>query len=461
MRFKFLLGLSLALSLLSGGSISTAAPSAKRSDTLQWWQDSRFGMFIHFGVYSTLARGEWVRSVEKISVEGYQPFVDSFNPVDYDARKMARIAKAAGMKYAVMTAKHHDGFCLFDSKLTDYKSTKTPIKRDLIREFVDAFRAEGLRVGLYYSLLDWHHPDYPHYGDNHHPARDDAAFKDRKHDFNKYLTYMHGQIKELVTNYGRIDIFWFDFSYGNLKGDAWKAEELVRVVRTHQPHAILNNRLAGDGVNHSTGYGDFITPEQDLPDSIPVDAVGKPVPWESCLTLNQSWGYNATDNRWKSSRQLVGALINAVSKGGNLLLNVGPDGRGNIPERSVQTLAEMGEWMHRNGKAIYGAGAAPMPKPEWGRLTRRGNTWFAHVTDPGIGHLKLPGLWSKFKSARVLFDGAAAGAANSHWGNNMGDMLLLNVGSPTYKTYEMPDPLVTVFSIELTGPPQISAESSH
>ncbi|MDZ4696913.1 MAG: alpha-L-fucosidase, partial [Deltaproteobacteria bacterium] len=167
------------------------------------------------------------------------------------------------------------------------------------------------------------------------------------------------------------------------------------------------------------------------------------------------------DNRWKSSRQLVGALINAVSKGGNLLLNVGPDGRGNIPERSVQTLAEMGEWMHRNGKAIYGAGAAPMPKPEWGRLTRRGNTWFAHVTDPGIGHLKLPGLWSKFKSARVLFDGAAAGAANSHWGNNMGDMLLLNVGSPTYKTYEMPDPLVTVFSIELTGPPQISAESSH
>ncbi|MBQ8877725.1 MAG: alpha-L-fucosidase, partial [Lachnospiraceae bacterium] len=188
-----------------------------------WYQEARFGMFIHWGLYAIPARGEWVRSVEEIPEEEYLPFFDEFNPVDFEPEKWAKAAKEAGMKYAVMTAKHHDGFCLFDSKLTDFKATNTKAGKDLIREFLEAFRKEGIKVGLYYSLLDWHHPDYPHYGDWHHPMRNCEEIKDVERDFDHYLEYMHGQVKELCTQYGKLDIMWFDFSYGEMTGEAWRA----------------------------------------------------------------------------------------------------------------------------------------------------------------------------------------------------------------------------------------------
>ena len=184
---------------------------------MKWFTEARFGMFLHWGLYAIPARGEWVRSQERISLADYQPYFEEFNPADYDPVRWAKTAKAAGMKYMVLTAKHHDGFCLFDSQLTDYTALHTPCKRDLVREFLEAGRAEGLKVGLYYSLLDWHHPDYPHFSDPNHPMRGNPDYLDEGRDFNRYLNYMHGQVRELCTNYGKLDILWFDFSYDNLR----------------------------------------------------------------------------------------------------------------------------------------------------------------------------------------------------------------------------------------------------
>lgn len=446
-QLRPLISLALALALVP---CLTARPvRAAPPERLAWWQEARFGMFIHFGVYSALGRGEWVRSVERLSVEDYEPFVRSFNPVDFDARALARQAKQAGMKYAVMTAKHHDGFCLFDSKLTDYKSTRTPARRDLVKEFVEAFRAEGLRVGLYYSLIDWHHPDYPHFGDKHHPERDNLAWKDRPHDFARYLTYMHGQVKEIVSNYGRIDILWFDFSYDKLTGEAWRASELLKLVRQKQPHAIINNRLGGDGVTDGLGLGDFVTPEQGLPAQWPTASSGAPLPWEACITLNNSWGYNRNDRAWKTPRQIVGALIEAVSKGGNLLVNVGPDGRGRVPEGSLATLREVGHWLSRNGDAIYGASAAALPRPDWGRYTQRGTRLYAHVLDQPISHIVLSGQRGRVRQARVLMDRAEAYTSTSKFGQDSGEDLWINVARPVHHTFPLPDPLVTVFELDL------------
>ncbi len=284
-----------------------------RNQRTEWFLDARFGMFIHWGLYAIPARGEWVRSLEKISNEAYQPYFEQFDPTEYQPREWAKLAKAAGMRYAVLTAKHHDGFCLFDSQLTDYKATNTPAKRDLVREYVEAFRAEGLQVGLYYSLLDWHHPDYPAFDDEYHPMRGNAAYRDQPRDFQRYLDYMHGQIKELLTNYGKIDIMWFDFSYGELSGEAWHASELINQARTIQPHLIIDNRLAASGEGN-TGFGtqtpeiyagDFACPEQLIPPAGLVDALGNSVPWEACITLNQHWGYSASDRDFKSARQVV------------------------------------------------------------------------------------------------------------------------------------------------------------
>jgi alpha-L-fucosidase len=235
----------------------------------QWWREARFGMFIHFGAYAVAGRGEWVKSNDRLTTEQYQKYIDAFNPTDFDAKAWARTAKAAGMKYAVLTAKHHDGFCMFDSKLTDYKLSAKFGGRDLIREFLDAFRAEGLKVGLYYSVIDWHHPDYPNVGN--HPQRDDKEYAKRTFVWDNYLKYMHGQVEELVKNYGKIDIMWFDYSFGEYNGEKWKAKELVEMVRKYQPGIILDNRLETNNGSSPEqrmirNFGDFDTPEQGIPD---------------------------------------------------------------------------------------------------------------------------------------------------------------------------------------------------
>lgn len=438
---------------------SKTSPSSSKGEVpdrmkrTEWFRNDRFGMFIHFGLYSIPARGEWVMNAENIPVEKYEEYFKGFNPVDYNPREWAKLAKKAGMKYAVMTAKHHDGFCLFDSKLTDYKSTNTQIKRDLIKEFLEAFRAEGLKVGLYYSLIDWHHPEYPKYGDQFHPMRMNPAFKDKKYDFDKYLDYMHGQVKELTTNYGKIDIMWFDFSYGEMTKEKWKAEELVKMVKQNQPQVILNNRLAGDGSDELAGssLGDFDTPEQGIPDEGKVDQNGNPVPWEACVTLNNSWGYNIYDDDWKSPELIIHSLVNCVSKNGNLLLNVGPDGRGNIPEPSKEILVEVGKWMEKNGSSIYGCGASTITtKPDWGRFTQNGKLLYAHLLHPKIGHINLKGYPDKVKKVIVLNNGTEASTATSWWGAKPNkEDFFINVAAPTYKTFNLPDSRNTVFEIEL------------
>ena len=421
---------------------------------IKWFQEDRFGMFIHWGVYAIPARGEWIRCNERLSVEDYQQYVDEFDPKDYDPKAWAKAAREAGMRYAVMTAKHHDGFCLFDSAHTDYKATNTPAGRDLIREYVDAFRAEGLKVGFYYSIIDWHHPDFPHYGDRQHPMRDNPAFKDHTCDFDNYLNYMHAQVEELVTNYGRIDILWFDFSYDDLKGEAWRATDLVNMVRRHQPHVLIDNRLeaSGEGFGSllsespSVYSGDFVSPEQIIPPHGIVNHKGDPVAWEACITMNNNWGFDSRDSFFKPAAMLVRKLVECVSKGGNMLLNVGPDARGKIPPQSLHALSEIGRWMRLNGDSIYGCGIAGIDKPDFGRITRKGNKLYYHVLDNPIGYLPLTGVKAdQVKAVRMLATGHELKIERNWITNNYPDICFTTLGPDPV----LPDPVDTVVVVEL------------
>lgn len=421
---------------------------------VEWYKDARFGMFIHWGLYAIPARGEWVRSTEEISIEDYQQFFDEFDPVDYDPKKWAKVAKDAGMKYAVLTAKHHDGFCLFDSKLTEYKSTNTKAKRDLVREYLEAFRAEGIKVGLYYSLLDWYHPEYPHYGDKQHPMRNNKAYEGKKHDFDKYLEYMHGQVKELCTEYGKLDLMWFDFSYDNLRGEAWKATELVKMIRTYQPDVIMDNRLevSGEGFGSlatatPTDYcGDFVSPEQIIPPHGLKDELGNDLTWEACVTMNNNWGYNSKDLDFKTPETLIKKLVECVSKNGNFLLNVGPDAKGNIPQESLEILSTIGKWMSKNKQSIYSCGGAQLPKPENGRITQNGNRRYYHIMESAIGDIPLYGTRpEQVKKIRLLCDGSELFVVNSWIVNNYPDIAFVNLG---WKSL-LPDVIDTVIDVEL------------
>lgn len=428
----------------------------ERTERTRWFLKDRFGMFIHWGLYAIPARGEWVRSVERISNEDYQEYFDEFDPDRYDPRAWARAAKQAGMKYAVLTAKHHDGFCLFESKLTDYKATNTKAKRDLVREYVEAFRAEGLKVGLYYSLIDWHHDDYPSAGDLHHPRRDDAEFGKKPRDFSRYVEYLHGQVRELCTNYGKIDLLWFDFSYEKMSGEKWEATRFVKMIRELQPGVIIDNRLeaSGDGFGSivsaepSVYSGDFASPEQIIPNDSLVDTAGHPIPWEACITLNNNWGYHSSDSLWKSSAQIVRKLVECVSKGGNLLLNVGPTARGEIPAESLRVLAEVGEWMSRNGASIYGCGPSELPKPDWGRFTRNGDILFAHVFESPIGPLCLPNLKGKIDRARLAADGSELPLIATWNTHAYPKHEFVNFGIPYHSTFPLPDKADTVIELE-------------
>lgn len=419
----------------------------ERTKRTQWFLNDRFGMFIHWGLYAIPARGEWVRSTERISNEDYQKYFEQFNPIKYDPKKWAKAAKAAGMKYAVMTAKHHDGFCLFDSKLTDYKSTNTLAKRDLVKEYVDAFRAEGIKVGLYYSLLDWYHPDYPAYGDRQHPMRDNEDYKGRKEDFSKYIEYFHGQVRELLTNYGKLDVIWFDFSYNDMTGEKWEATKLINMMRSLQPDIVIDNRLGGNIKSSSPEIysGDFASPEQIIPPTGIVDEKGNSLPWEACITLNDNWGYCSTDFNYKSAKTVIRTLVDCVSKNGNLLLNVGPNALGEIPEESLDILAEVGEWMSKNGESIYGCGYTDIPKPEWGRYTKKGNKLYAHITERGIGITNLLNLRGKIESASLLADGSEIKLINEAF--NIHDFP--NDAFIDLKSSSLPDERDTVIELKL------------
>lgn len=417
---------------------------------MKWFVHDRFGMFIHWGLYAIPARGEWIRNNARISNEDYQKYFDAFDPVDFDPKNWAKLAKAAGMKYAVLTAKHHDGFCLFDTKLTDYKSTNTKCGRDLVREYIEAFRGEGLRVGLYYSLLDWHHDDYPHYSDSIHPMRGNEAYKDKTHDFDNYLRYMHGQVEELCTNYGVIDLLWFDFSYDKLTGEAWKATELIRKVRKLQPDVIIDDRLEGTAASSlltepKEYSGDFISPEQIIPPKGVFNKDGKRVAWEACVTMNGSWGYNQTDKAFKPAPMIIRKLVECVSKGGNLLLNVGPDAKGNIPVQSVKILEDVAAWMGKNNESIYGCGFADIEKPDFGRVTKKDNVLYFHVMENTIGPIPLLGVDPEaIKSVSLLYSGAELRMAPEFYTNQMQGVPLVLLEGPI-----LPDETDTVVKVEL------------
>lgn len=404
---------------------------------MQWFVQARFGMFIHWGLYAVPARGEWVRSNERMPEEKYMPFFREFDPSAADPKAWVQAAKEAGMGYVILTAKHHDGFCLFDSELTDFKSTNTPMGRDIVREFLEAGREAGLKVGLYYSLIDWHHPDFPHYGDRYHPMRSDPAASNEERDFERYLAYMHGQVKELCTRYGRLDVLWFDFSYDQLRGEAWRANELADMVRTLQPGILLNNRLevSGEGFGSlaqgepAPCHGDFVSPERMVPPEGLFDPQGRPLYWETCTTMNHSWGYCAGDPWYKPAPLLLKKLVECVSKGGNFLLNVGPDGNGRIPRQAMDTLKYLGQWMQINGESIRGCGPSGMEKPEWGRITRRENVLYLHIYENALGPLPLYGIPAeKIRTMRLLQDGREIPLSVSWVHSDYSDMAFADLG---------------------------------
>ena len=364
------------------------------------------------------------------------------------------------MQYVVLTAKHHDGFCLFDSQYTDFKSTNTKLGRDIVADFLAAARAEGLKVGLYFSLLDWHHPDYPHYGDGKHPMRNHPEHSNENRNFDRYLDYMHAQIRELCTNYGKLDIMWFDFAYDDMRGETWRATELVNMVRTLQPHIIIDNRLevSGEGYgslaagNPTPYHGDFVSPEQMVPPQGIQDVHGNDIAWELCVTMNNHWGYCAGDRYFKSSKMLLHMLVECVSKGGNLLLNVGPDARGSIPPESMERLETMGRWMAKNRASIIGCGKTDLPKPEYGRITAKENKLYFHLYENTIGPLPLMGLQrEKIRSIRYLATGAEIKLSTSWVHSDYPNIVFADLGPDP----ELPDDIDTVIEVTLLNQEEI------
>jgi alpha-L-fucosidase len=381
----------------------------QKEKRMKWWTDARFGMFIHWGLYAVPARHEWVQFTEKIPGTEYQKYFNLFEPDLYNPKEWAAKAKAAGMKYFVITTKHHEGFCLWDTKYTDYKAPNTPAGKDLIKPLVDAFRAEGIRVGFYYSLIDWHHPEFAF--DNNHPPtptnKEERAALNAKRDMKKYQAYMKNQLTELLTQYGPIDILFADFSYPGAGGkghEDWDSEGILKLVRKLQPNIIVNDRLDLD----NTDWGwDIKTPEQFMPREW-VKVNGQKVPWETCQTFSGSWGYHRDENSWKSVPQLITMLIETVSKGGNLLLNVGPTARGNFDDRANERLEGIGEWMKLHSRAIYGCTEAPatfkVPQNCFLTYNPERKRLYIHMLQWPFKSLHLEGYKGKFRYAQFLND---------------------------------------------------------
>ena len=352
-----------------------AGGDADRAQRMKWWHEARFGMFIHWGLYSVLGRHEWAMENEGIPVAEYEQIALRFKPKPNAARDWARLAKQTGQKYMVMTTKHHEGFCHFDTKLTDYCAPKQGPGRDLVKEFVEAVRGEGLRVGFYYSLMDWHHPD------GARCATDEQARR-------RFVDYIHGQIRELLTNYGKIDVLWYDVAWP-LDAQSWESEKMNEMVFQLQPEIIVNNR--------NQLPGDFATPEQQ----IRADQRA----WESCMTLNDSWGYNRGDDNWKPPKTVVRNLITCAHDTGNYLLNIGPRADGSIPEESVRIFSSVGKWMERNGAVIYQSEKCQPRTSNFAGFTRKGNTLYMHVYFWPGDTVTIGGLQAKVVSARMFASG--------------------------------------------------------
>jgi alpha-L-fucosidase len=444
------------------GQQMQAETKEQRDARMAWWREARFGLFIHWGLYAIPAgewegnthHGEWIMHTAQIPVEQYEQFREHFNPVKFDADEWVRIAKDAGMKYIVITSKHHDGFCLFDSQYTDYDVMSTPFQRDIMKELAEACRRHGLRMCCYHSIMDWHHPDYlPRRGWEKRSA--EGANLDR------YVAHLKSQVRELLTNYGPIGVMWFD---GEWEG-TWTHEygaDLYNYVRGIQPRTIVNNRvdkgragMAGMTVD-ARFAGDFGTPEQEIP---PTGLPG--VDWETCMTMNDHWGYNKHDHNWKSSEDLIRKLADISSKGGNFLLNVGPTAEGTFPQPCIDRLRDIGRWMEINGESIYGTQASPFKSLPWGRCTQKvlpgGNTrLYLHVFDwPADGRLVVPGIFNEPRQAYAL----AAAGRRPLVVEREEDALVVRLPA------QAPDPIDSVIALDVAGrpdvndPPVITAES--
>jgi alpha-L-fucosidase len=454
--------------MAAGALCAAPETGGPRDARMQWWREARFGMFVHWGLYSGLAgtwdgkavatRGgmEWIQQRVKADTDTYaKRAIPLFQPKPGFAREWARLAKQAGCRYVVFTTKHHDGFALHDSKVSDFDAGSV-LHRDLVKEIVDALRAEGLRVGFYHSVIDWHHDQYEYARSKQlpHPLKG-LPYPNGQRAHAKYLDYLHGEVNELVSNYGPVDVLWWDYSAQDFQGDeAWRAFELLGKVRSKQPRVIMNNRLfripeagfTGMGTNAiapqlDPKYGDFITPEQHIP------ATGMPgVDWETCMTLNTTWGFSEHDRAWKSNETLIRNLIDIASKGGNYLLNIGPKGDGSVPQESIQSMQAIGAWMKVNGESIYATSAGPFEKLDWGRCTRKklpnGKTrLYLHVFDwPKDGKLALPLATTSRTQARLLAGGKKVTVTAGE------KQTTLAVGN------ESPDKVAAVVVLDVDGP---------
>jgi alpha-L-fucosidase len=399
-----------------------------QADT-SWFVNDRFGLFIHWGLYSQGARHEWLMHNEKIAPADYERrYFKRFDPDLYDPNAWADAAARAGMKYFVITTKHHEGFCLWDSKLTDYKATNTAAGRDLLRPMIDAFRKRDMRVGLYHSIIDWHHPHYvidDRIGPLREVSAEERARLNAGRDQAKYAEYLHGQVRELLSDFGEIDVLWFDFSYpppkevdqsdfARGKGRlAWQSEKLLKMIRELQPKCMVTDRL--DMLDQPV---DFKTPEQAQPRKW-VEHNGQRIVWEACQTLSGSWGYHRDEASFRDSDELIRCLIDCVSKGGNLLLNVGPTGRGEFDDRALSRLNDIGTWMRRHDRSIYGCTEAPaaITTPQDTRLTYNPTTnrLYVHLFAYPYKHLHLDGLAGKVEYAQFLHDASELKLGIDDW----------------------------------------------
>ena len=406
---------------------------------MEWFNQDRFGMFIHWGLYSLPAgewhgknypgASEWLINNAKITPQDWEPLKNSFNPVNFDAKNWVKIAKDAGMKYIVITSKHHEGFGMWPSKQSDWNIGHSPFKRDPMKELAQACKDAGIKLCFYHSILDWHNPDYS-------PRRAEDTRRLPPPNMDRYDSYLKAQLKELLTNYGPIGILWFD---GEWERD-WTHErgrDLYYYVRSLQPNIIINNRV-DKGRNGMAGMtsgeqflGDYGTPEQQIPSN------GLPgTDWESCMTMNDSWGFHKNDHNWKSAAQLVRNLCDCASKGGNYLLNVGPTSLGEFPPESVDRLKQIGDWMHVNSQAIYGTTASPFPKSlRWGRVTQKPGRMYLIVFSAPNKKIDLPGLDSKLLQVSTMdgrkmpFTQDSQGAAVDLSSDKLGDMPTVYIAS--------------------------------
>ena len=357
---------------------SSVWPQAKR---LQWWQEARFGMFIHWGLYAQLGRHEWVMNRERIPLAEYEKLAATWNPKPRAAREWAALAKKAGMKYMVMTTKHHEGFCLWDSKQTDYNAARCGPGRDLVREYVEACREFGLKIGFYYSLMDWHHPD------GARCAKDEAARR-------RFCDFTAGCVRELMSNYGKIDILWYDVAWPLDSAEKWESASRNAMARALQPHLLIDNRSWLDE--------DFGTPEEHA------TAEKKGRAWEACMTFNGSWGTMPSAIDWRSVREVLGLLNTCAGGFGNLLLNIGPAPDGSVPPEATERLTAVGRWLAKNGEAVYGRTERTDGRVEWmpcGGFTIKGRNLYWWVSRWPGKQLTLGGLKTKVRKASCLATG--------------------------------------------------------